>query len=252
MFQALLFGLIGGSSVFIGAIMGMFIDINKKVIAAIMAFGSGVLISALSIDLMEEAHSSGGMLAVCIGFVLGGLVFVIGDYFVDHSGGHLRKATHGNHHIARSGSKKSISGMALFLGAMLDGVPESAAIGMNLLKGSNMGILLLAAVFLSNIPEGISGAVGMKQAKKSKKYILTVWFTIVIVSGIASLIGYQFIGSSSEHFKAAAMAFAAGAILAMITDTMIPEAFENGGRLVALTAVMGFLVAFIISRLANA
>ena len=252
MFQALLFGLIGGSSVFIGAILGMFIDINKKVIAAIMAFGSGVLISALSIDLMEEAHSTGGMLAVCIGFVLGGLVFVIGDYFVDHSGGHLRKATHGNHHIAKSGSKKSISGMALFLGAMLDGVPESAAIGMNLLKGANMGILLLAAVFLSNIPEGISGAVGMKQAKKSKKYILTVWFTIVIVSGVASLIGYQFIGSGSEHFKAAAMAFAAGAILAMITDTMIPEAFENGGRLVALTAVIGFLAAFIISRLANA
>lgn len=252
MFHALLFGLIGGSSVFIGAILGMFIDINKKVIAAIMAFGSGVLISALSIDLMEEAHFTGGMLAVCIGFVLGGLVFVIGDYFVDHSGGHLRKATHGNHHIARSGSKKSISGMALFLGAMLDGVPESAAIGMNLLKGANMGILLLAAVFLSNIPEGISGAVGMKKAKKSKKYILTVWFTIVIVSGIASLIGYQFIGSGSEHFKAAAMAFAAGAILAMITDTMIPEAFENGGRLVALTAVIGFLAAFIISRLANA
>ncbi len=251
MYQALLFGLIGGSSVFIGALLGIYIPFNKKIIAGIMAFGSGVLISALSIDLMEEAHSTGGIFAVSVGFILGGLFFVTGDYFVDNTGGHLRKAVHGKLHSAKKTSKLKISGMALLLGALLDGIPESAAIGMNLLKGSNMGLLLLAAVFLSNIPEGISGAIGMKQSGKSKKFILSVWLFVVIVSGIASFIGYQFMGGASEQFKAAAMAFAAGAILAMITDTMIPEAFENGGRLIALLSVFGFLVAFIISRMAN-
>ncbi len=216
-----------------------------------MAFGSGVLISALSIDLMEEAHSTGGILAVSIGFALGGLFFVAGDFLVDNSGGHFRKSAHGNHHASKKSQALTISGTALLLGALLDGIPESAAIGMNLLKGANMGVLLLAAVFLSNIPEGISGAVGMKQAGKSKSHILWIWFIVVVASGFASLIGYQFLGGLSEQYKAAAMAFAAGAILAMLTDTMIPEAFENGGRFVALMAVCGFLVAFIISRLAN-
>jgi len=251
MLQALLFGLIAGSSVFMGALIGLFLNVTKKVIAAIMAFGSGVLISALSIDLMEEAHSTGGILAVSIGFALGGLFFVAGDYLVDNSGGHFRKSSHGNHHANKKTQTLNISGTALLLGALLDGIPESAAIGMNLLKGANMGVLLLAAVFLSNIPEGISGAVGMKQAGKSKNHILWIWFIVVVASGLASLVGYQFLGDLPEQYKAAAMAFAAGAILAMLTDTMIPEAFENGGRFVALMAVSGFLVAFIISRLAN-
>lgn len=251
MLQSLVFGLIAGSSIFLGALIGLFAPVNKKVIAAVMAFGSGVLISALSIDLMEEAHSTGGLLSVSIGFVLGGLFFVAGDYLVDNSGGHFRKSTHGNHHAIKKPDLQKISGTALLLGALLDGIPESAAIGMNLLGGTNMGIFLLAAVFLSNIPEGISGAVGMKQAEKSKKYILLVWFVVVVASGVASLIGFQFLGGLAEQYKAAAMAFAAGAILAMLTDTMIPEAFENGGRFVALMAIFGFLVAFIISRLAN-
>jgi ZIP family zinc transporter len=237
--------------VFFGALVGIYTKINKKTIAAIMAFGSGVLISALSLDLMEDAHAAGGFLAVSIGFVLGGLFYVIGDYFIDNAGGHARKSVHSKLHKKRNPGVVAISGMALFLGAMLDGIPESSAIGINLLSGTNMGILLLAAVFLSNFPEGISGAIGMKEAGKSKKYILSLWLSIVIISGLSSLVGFAFLGHSSEHFQAATMAFAAGAILAMITDTMIPEAFDRGGRFVALMAVFGFLVAFIISRVAK-
>lgn len=253
MFNALLFGSIAGSSIFLGALIGLFVPVKKMGIAAIMAFGSGVLISALSIDLMEEAHSMGGILWVSLGFILGGLFFVAGDYLVDNSGGHYRKSTHGKHHTTNKKSNvQNISGTAMLLGALLDGIPESAAIGMNSLNGASMGLLLVVAVFLSNIPEGISGSLGMKQAGKSRSYILWIWFAVVIASGLASLIGFQFLGYLPEHYKAFAMAFAAGAILAMITDTMIPEAFENGGRFIAMMAITGFLVAFIISRLANA
>jgi ZIP family zinc transporter len=251
MLQALFFGLLAGSAVFFGALVGIYTKINKKTIAAIMAFGSGVLISALSLDLMEEANASGGFIAVSIGFVLGGLFYVIGDYFIDNAGGHARKSVHSKLHNKRNPGVVAISGMALFLGAMLDGIPESSAIGINLLSGTNMGILLLVAVFLSNFPEGASGAIGMKQAGKSNKYILVLWFSTVLISGLSAFVGYTFLGHSSEHFQAATMAFAAGAILAMITDTMIPEAFERGGRFVALMAVFGFLVAFIISRVAK-
>jgi len=249
---ALLFGLLAGSSLFAGALTGLFVPVSKKIIAAVMAFGSGVLISALSIDLMEEAHSTGGIYPVSIGFILGGLFFVAGDYLVDNAGGHHRKSAHGRHHAAKKTGVQTISGTALLLGALLDGIPESAAIGMNMIKDSNMGFLLLTAVFLSNVPEGISGAVGMKQAGKSNGNILWTWLSVVIISGVASLVGFQFLGALQEQYKAVAMAFAAGAILAMLTDTMIPEAFENGGRFVALMAVTGFLIAFIISRLAAA
>lgn len=251
MIRALLFGLLAGSAVFFGALVGIYTKINKKTVASVMAFGSGVLISALSLDLMEEAHATGGFWAVSIGFVLGGLFFVIGDYFVDNAGGQARKAVHGKHHNKRKTNVVAISGMALFLGAMLDGIPESAAIGINLLSGTNMGILLLVAVFLSNFPEGVSGAIGMKEAGKSNKYILSLWLSTVVIAGLSALVGYAFLGGTSEHFQAASMAFAAGAILAMLTDTMIPEAFETGGRFVALMAVFGFLVAFIISRIAK-
>lgn len=251
MLQALLFGLLAGSAVFFGALVGIYTKINKKTIASIMAFGSGVLISALSLDLMEEANASGGFIAVSIGFILGGLFYVIGDYFIDNAGGHARKSVHSKHHKHKNPDAIKISGMALFLGALLDGIPESSAIGINLLSGTNMGILLLAAVFLSNFPEGVSGAIGMKEAGKSNKYILGLWLSIVIISGLSAFVGFTFLGHTSEHFQAATMAFAAGAILAMITDTMIPEAFERGGRFVALMAVFGFLVAFIISRVAR-
>jgi ZIP family zinc transporter len=248
-FQALLFGFIGGGALLIGALLGIYLKISRKVIALIMAFGAGVLICALSFDLMEEAYRRGGFDSVTIGFLVGALLFVFGDWLVDRKGGHIRKLIHSKRHLAKRPQDDKASGMAIFIGALLDGIPESAAIGIGLLANKGIGILMLVAVFLSNLPEGISGAASMLKAKKSKSFILSLWIGVLLICTLSAFLGYKILGNSSPDLIAAILALAAGAILAMITDTMIPEAFEEEGKIVALVTVLGFLLTFIISHL---
>lgn len=246
MYQAILFGFIGGISLVIGAFIGLYFKLRKRTIGAIMAFGSGVLICALTFSLMEEAYTLGGFDSASAGFLIGGLLFAFGDYLIDKAGGHYRKRVHGE----RKPHIEKISGSALALGAVLDGVPESLAIGIGVLSGKGLGFLMVLAVFLSNLPESISGAIGMKNVGRSKKYIITLWSSICIISAISAFVGYVFFDKASPDLLAFTQALAAGAILAMIADTMIPEAFEESGRLVTIVTVLGFLTAFIISKLA--
>ncbi len=248
-------GLIGGAALFIGALIGLYMEVRKQVVGAVMAFGSGVLVSALTFDLMEKAYQSGGFDSVSVGFITGALLFVGGDYVIDRYGGHPRKRGHGVRHAAKravSGDTQlASSGSAIFLGALLDGIPESAAIGVGLAAGEGVGLTMVIAVFLSNLPEGISGALGMKQSGRSRGYVMAVWSATIAASGVAAALGYTFLGHASEDAVGATLSLAAGAILAMIADTMIPEAFEEGGRFVALVTVAGFLLAFVISHIAG-
>lgn len=255
MVTAAIYGLIGGMALFIGALIGIYMKVSNRTVGVVMAFGSGVLISALTFDLMEQAYQSGGFDSVSIGFIAGAVLFVGGDYLIDNYGGHFRKSGHGRQHVKRNvtrvNSKLASSGSAIFLGALLDGIPESAAIGIGLASGKGVGLSMLVAVFLSNLPEGISGAIGMKESGRSHGYIMTVWMGTIALSSAAAAAGYTFLGHASKDTIAATLALAAGAILAMIADTMMPEAFEEGGRFVALVTVTGFLLAFIVSHLAG-
>ena len=255
MITAAMYGLIGGMALFIGALIGLYMKVSKRTVGVVMAFGSGVLISALTFDLMEKAYQLGGFDSVSIGFIAGALLFVFGDYLIDSYGGSSRKSGHGIQHakkkITAVNSKLASSGSAIFLGALLDGIPESAAIGIGLAAGKGVGLSMLVAVFLSNLPEGISGARGMKESGHSQGYIMTVWIGTIALSSVAAAMGYTFLGHASKDTIAATLALAAGAILAMIADTMIPEAFEEGGRFVALVTVTGFLLAFVVSHLAG-
>ncbi|MHC1720959.1 MAG: ZIP family metal transporter [Clostridiaceae bacterium] len=257
MFTAILYGLISGSALFIGALLGIYLKVPRYITGAVMAFGSGVLISALTFDLMDNAyHSSGGFHSVSLGFIAGTILFVTGDYLIDKMGGHHRKHGHGKKHALKYDSKKegtaiNSSGSAILLGAVLDGIPESLVIGIGLSAGSGIGLSMMVAVFLSNFPEGISGAQGMKNAGKSKIYILSVWAITIAASIFATALGYSFFGNASKDSIALAYAVAAGAILAMIADTMMPEAFEDGGRFVAFATAFGFFLAFVVSHLAG-
>lgn len=249
---AAIFGFISGSTLFLGALLGMYLKMPKYVIGGIMAFGSGVMISALTFDLMENAFLSGGFGAVSIGFLIGTLLFVIGDYLIDHSGGHFRKHGHGKIHANKTTPTiNNNSGSAILLGAILDGIPESLAIGIGLAAGNGIGLSMMIAVFLSNFPEGISGAQGMKSAGKSNLYILSVWGITIAASSCASTLGYAVLGNASKEIIAVTLSIAAGSILAMIADTMMPEAFEEGGRFIALATAFGFFIAFVVSHLAG-
>ena len=180
-----------------------------------------------------------------IGFVAGATVYTFANVWLSRRGAKHRK---------RSGEQQpsdADSGTAIALGALLDGVPESVVIGVSLLGGGGAGVSLTAviAIFLSNIPEGLSSASGMKKAGRSALYIFGLWTGITVISGIAALLGYIVVGDLGPGVVAATNAVAAGAILSMIADTMIPEAFEANHDYAGLVTVIGFLIAFGLSHL---
>ena len=244
--QAGLWGLLGGGALVLGALVAWFVRVPQTVIASVMAFGSGVLISAVAFDLMAEAADTGGLTATAIGFVGGALAYL---------GANALLARRGARHRKRSGDQQPSedeqagSGAAIAVGALLDGVPESVVLGLGLLTGGGVSLSVLAAVFISNVPEGLSSAAGMKRNGRSARYVFGVWGGIAVASGLAALVGYAALGSAPPAVVAVITAVAAGAILTMIADTMIPEAIERTRTWTGLITTAGVLVAFAIERL---
>lgn len=241
--QAGLWGLLSGSALVLGALVAWFTRIPPRVIAAVMAFGSGVLISALSFELMDEAYRTGGFAATAAGFLGGAAIYTAANLYLNRRGAKHRK---------RSGEQQSSdegSGTAIAVGALLDGIPESIVIGVSLIGGGGVSLVAVAAIFLSNVPEGLSSAAGMKRVGRSAAYVFGLWAGIAAASGLASLLGYVVFGGASPAVVAATQAVAAGAILAMISDTMLPEAFETVHEYAGLITVTGFLAAFVLSKL---
>jgi len=244
-----LWGLLSGSALIIGAIVGYYCKIPQRIIGGIMAFGSGVLISALSFDLMDEAFKTGGIFPAAIGFLGGSLIYSIANYFVNQQGAKHRKRSgnqQGNQEV-ELGKNNSTS---IAVGALLDGIPESIVIGVSMLAGGNVSMVAVIAIFLSNIPEGLSSAAGMRKAGKSPQYVFSIWMIIAIISGLSSLSGYLIFGHFDASVIAATTAIAAGAILSMIANTMMPEAFESDHDSTGFITVLGFLAAFCLTKMA--
>lgn len=241
--QALLWGLLGGSALLLGAFIGYFFRLPQRVVAGVMAFGSGVLISAVAFELMEDAVARGGFGATAAGFLGGAATYTLANWII---------ARHGARHRKRSGEQQpgpgEGGGVAIAIGALLDGIPESIVIGVSLIAGGAISVVMVAAVFLSNVPEGLSSAAGMRNAGRTRLYIFGLWSGIAIVCGFASWLGYAVFRGYPAQVIAGTMALAAGAILAMLVDTMIPEAFEVAHDFAGLITVIGFLIAFALSH----
>src|SRR4051794_3064084 len=235
-----LWGLVTGGALVLGAAVAWWVRVPPKIIAGIMAFGAGVLISALAFELVDEAVRGGGLGPTVIGFLGGAVVYVAANALLDRRGARHRKRSGGQQ---PSEDEQSGSGAAIAIGALLDGIPESVVLGLTLLGGGAVSPAVLAAIFISNVPEGLSSAAGMKQAKRGPAYVFGVWGGIAVASGLAALVGYLALDGVSPDVVATITAIAAGAILAMLADTMIPEAFEKAHVLTGLVTALGFLTA---------
>jgi ZIP family zinc transporter len=239
MAEAFFWGLIGSASLILGAAVVAVNMPSARTLGLIMGFGSGVLISAVAFELVEEAASvADGLPATTVGFFVGMAVFLLGDQAISAMGYRDRKKMNAVH---------SASGLAIVLGIVLDGVPESAVLGLTLLDSGTIGVAVLAAVFLSNLPESIAATSGLRSSGWSWGSIYGLWTGIVLVSGIAAALGYQLMSAATPSVFAFVLAFAGGAILSMLSTTMMPEAYEYGGRAVGVTTTVGFAAAFAIS-----
>jgi ZIP family zinc transporter len=236
MFYAVIWGGLAAGALLIGYFLAKR-ELPKMVIGLIMGIGAGALISAIAYELVPEtALDKWGMGLV---FALGALTFFFGDWLIDRRGGANRKGI--------SVSKESGSGAAIFIGTLLDAIPESIILGMSVALGGVINAAILAAVFISNLPEGAAGTINLKAAGYSQKRIYWMWMILVFSSAACAGLGYYMILNSPGADGKYAQAFAAGAMLTMLTDAMIPEAFEHGGMFTGLFTVMGFLFAAILS-----
>ncbi len=242
--EALLWGLLSGGALVLGALIGWVARVPVTVTALVMAFGAGVLTSALAFELVGEAVELGGLTPTAIGFGIGAVAYTVANVAVCRLGARHRKRS-GTQQMSES--EQPGSGTALAVGALLDGVPESVVLGASLLTGS-VSPALVVAIFLSNLPEGLSSAAGMKRAGRSAPYVFGLWASIAVASGIAALVGFLAFDPMSAGTISLVTGLAAGAILAMIVDTMIPEAVEVTHLMTGLVTSAGFLVSLAVSH----
>jgi ZIP family zinc transporter len=222
-----------------GAFAGSFLNVKEKYLGGISAFGAGALIAALTFGLMEESFKLGGLDNAIIGFIVGGVVFVLGDLIIIKIGGRGHR---------RFYDVESSTGWGIVLGAVLDGIPESIALGIGLALNKTVGFLVLVAIMVANLPEALSSAFDLKRTKKSAQQIILIWTIVAVVSLILVILGYLVFGQIAQGVTAVFESFAAGAILAMLAVTMMPEAYKESGLDASLATVLGFLVIFILSK----
>ena len=235
--SAFVWGLVGALALVVGAAVALVTDMPRRLLGLIMAFGAGVLISAVAFDLVEQAvDTAHGDRIVALGMAVGALTFFVGDAIIDRMGGNDRK---------RSGGEQAEgSGPAIALGAVLDGIPESLVLGIGLLGGTGVSVAFLAAVFISNLPEGIAASSGLRASGWASGRIVGLWAVVALVSALAALAGFALFDGASGSTVAFMLSFAGGAVLTMLADTMMPEAFDNGGNMVGLLTTAGFALAF--------
>jgi ZIP family zinc transporter len=224
---ALLWGAVAASSLVVGGLLGVAREWPDRAVGLVLAFGAGALISAVSFDLAQEGSRIGQPGTVAAGLAAGALTYYALDRVVDRP----------------SKDRGSHGGAALALGALLDGIPEQPVLGITIASGEGVSVSLLVAIFVSNLPEAIGGSADLRAAGQRHGTIRRLWIAIATICTVAAVAGYAVADATSGNLLAAIDGFAAGSLLVMLIDSMIPEAAREGGRAAGLMTVLGFAVA---------
>jgi ZIP family zinc transporter len=233
-------GALSASALLIGALIAYQLTPGRRVIAVVMALGSGLLIGSVSFELIDEALKTRTVASVALLVLVGAAVFTVGDWLLTrHGGGERKDAT---------GAQADGSPLAIVLGSVLDGIPESFVLGLTVLQGG-VSVSLLTGVVLSNLPEGMSSTSGLKAAGWPRGRVVLMWSAVVVVSALSAAAGYVLLDPASGRTGALVQAFAAGALLAMLTDTLLPEAYQVEGVFTGPLVVAGFAISLALSAI---
>ncbi len=227
-------GALAASSLVIGALLGIVRPWPDRAVGVVLAFGAGALISAVSFDLAQEGAQLGGAGYLALGLAVGALTYYVANGVVERMG---------RPRSGRPSAPAGDGGLSLALGAFLDGIPEQLVLGISLAAGDGISVGLLAAIFISNLPEAVGSATEMRAAGRTPGTIMRVWILVAAICALATVIGFGIADNVSGDFQAAVDGFAAGALLVMLIDSMIPEAARRGGNVAGVITVLGFAVA---------
>jgi len=239
MVSAFFWGLLAASSLVLGGLLASWVHLEKRTLGVILAFGAGVLLSATAYELVFEAVTlAKGSGFPALGFFGGAATFFLADQLIDRLGDGQANAD--------NAAAQSTLVVPLVLGATLDGIPESVVIGLGLVGGGTVSLAMLVAVFMSNLPEAAAATAGMRSSGWSRTKVFLLWAAIALVCALASAAGYVLLGDLSRFWLSSVQAFAGGAILMMLANSMIPEAYEHGGKLAGVFTVLGFAVSVLV------
>lgn len=238
MAEAFGWGALGAAALLIGALVAYLLSPSRRVIAVVMALGTGLLIGSVSYELVDDALEHQAVAWVALMVLVGAATFTVGDWLLERGGGGDRKDP--------TGAQTEGSPLAIVLGSVLDGIPESFVLGLTVLQGG-VSVSLLAGVVLSNLPEGMSSSSGLKAAGWPQGRVVLMWSAVVLVSALAAAAGYALLDPASGRTGALVQAFAAGALLAMLADTLLPQAYAVEGVLTGPLVVAGFAVSLALS-----
>jgi ZIP family zinc transporter len=256
--ESLVFGAVASSALVLGALAGGRLRIPKRVLAAMLAFAAGALITALTFELFEDSYERGGIWRSALGLAAGAIVFTVISQRLDRLAEGRRGSERGSEKLdqgaaasdapAGAASRSGAAGLALLAAVTLDGVPENVALGVSLGEGTG-GLALLAAIFVSNFPEALVGSASMQEQGRSQRYIVGVWTVCAVLLTFAVVVGAGPLSGAAPETLSLPLAFAAGAVLASLADTLMPEAYEQGGPTVALSTTAGFVLSYVLSTL---
>jgi len=256
--EAVVFGVVASSALVLGALVGRRVQIPKRVLAGMLAFASGALITALAFELFEDSYEQGGMWRAALGLLVGAVVFTLVSQRLDRLAQGSREVAHGSEKLdadaaasdaaASPASVSGAAGLALLAAVTLDGVPENVALGVSLGEGAG-SIALLTAIFVSNFPEALVGSASMRTQGRSQAFILGTWAACALLLIVAVVVGAGPLSNAEPRTLSLPLAFAAGAVLASLADTLMPEAYANGGPTVALSTAAGFVLSFYLATL---